>query len=35
VAEPGRQRHFKDIESLVAYLMMLKDDDPPVVKGDG
>lgn len=33
VAEPGRQRYFKDIESFSAYLMRLKDDEPPNIKG--
>ena len=35
VTEPGEQHYFKDIEGLTAYLMVLKEDEPPEGKGDG
>ena len=34
VAEPGRQQHFKDIESLMAYLTKPEGDEPPDIKGE-
>ena len=35
VVEPGVQHYFKDIESLMVYLVrLLKEDEPPDTKGE-
>lgn len=34
ITEPGERHTFKDLESLVAYLLILKDDEPHEEKGE-
>jgi len=34
VKEPSERHYFKDIESLMAYMMRLKDEEPPKAEGD-
>lgn len=34
ITEPGERQSFKDLESLVAYLMIRKDEDPQEEEGD-
>ena len=33
ITEPGERHYFKNLESLVAYLMIRKDDEPQEEKG--